>query len=366
MHLNGKCCKMGRTVLNPGDVVSMKLEPTSLLTEGSELIAWYGSAAVATKLEGEGKNILDRKSDMGKRKGRMMPVLDQPGVHSNKRSKIDDLCSLPPFLLYYRQKLAFSWKPDIHEAAMAKPLPLTIRVLKPTHRLENELISFGFRKVMARDFSLELCDVTDNTIRKTLDAVAVHELLSNAWIIQDEKRYQDDIIIRKDLGTFLSDARISGEILQQELNSMLPVSILAAFLKKRNMWLKLSHLRFLDLCAAPGSKTCQLLTTLNNLLETNSSNEPMNDFTVVANELMSHRASRTLSRCCLQGNKTLSHLIVTAGDGRQYAKMGKSYFDFVICDVPCSGDGTIRKSPESWANGPKRTPKVISHCKRTY
>jgi 16S rRNA C967 or C1407 C5-methylase (RsmB/RsmF family) len=164
--------------------------------------------------------------------------------------------------------------------------------------------------------------------------------------MQDEMGYQNDMVKRKELGVFLSDARISGEILQQELNSMLPVSILAAFLKKHNTWLKRSNLRFLDLCAAPGSKTCQLLTTLNNLLETNNNNEPKTDFTVVANELMSHRASRTRSRCCFQGNKTLSHLIVTVGDGRQYGNMGKGYFDFVICDVPCSGDGTIRKSPE--------------------
>ncbi|KAL3787075.1 hypothetical protein HJC23_011759 [Cyclotella cryptica] len=352
VHLNGKCCKVGRTVLNPGDLVSMKLEPTGLLTESSvdeqrELIAWYGSAAVAIKLEEEGKNISERKRDVGKRKGRMMPALDQTEVDFNKRSKSNEhnvsvhpeVRTLPPFLLYYRQKLRMLWKPDIHEAAMSKALPLTIRVLKPTDRLEKELRSFGFRKVMARDLSLELCDRNDSTIRTMLDAAAAHELFTNAWIMEDEMRYQNDIVNRRELGVFLSYARISGEILQQELNSMLPVSILAAFLKKQNVWHKQSNLRFLDLCAAPGSKTCQLLTTLNNLLETS-------DFTVVANELMSHRASRTRSRCCFQGNKTLSHLIVTAGDGRQYTNMGKHYFDFVLCDVPCSGDGTIRKSPE--------------------
>eukprot|EP00956_Cyclotella_meneghiniana_P045599 scaffold376026_cov139-Cyclotella_meneghiniana.AAC.1 len=26
--------------------------------------------------------------------------------------------------------------------------------------------------------------------------------------------------------------------------------------------------------------------------------------------------------------------------------MDDNYFDFILCDVPCSGDGTIRKSPE--------------------
>eukprot|EP00956_Cyclotella_meneghiniana_P010405 scaffold14405_cov89-Cyclotella_meneghiniana.AAC.1 len=108
-----------------------------------------------------------------------------------------------------------------------------------------------------------------------------------------------------------------------------------------------SNTRFLDLCAAPGSKTCQLLNTIHKIWHADDrSNGNSTDFTVIANELLPQRASRTQTRCFFHGNKTLSHLIVTSGDGRLYSNMDDNYFDFILCDVPCSGDGTIRKSPE--------------------
>jgi ribosomal 50S subunit-recycling heat shock protein len=74
VFVNGECCKQGRTALNPGDVVSLKLQdPVS----SDVLIAWHGSKAVADKLGEEGKNISQRSRDVGKRKGRMMPVLEE-------------------------------------------------------------------------------------------------------------------------------------------------------------------------------------------------------------------------------------------------------------------------------------------------
>lgn len=349
VSVNGECCKQGSTVLNPGDVVSLKLEQS---VPDDHLIAWQGSMVVATKLENEGKNISERKRDAGKRKGRMMPVLDED-EHSNKKSKVDgtsestsnDNVLLSPFIQYYREKLGHLWKPELHETAMAKPLPLTLRVLKPSDNLSQELVGFGFRRVTSSDFSLDLYNLHEHigVVNMTLDKRATQELLSNTWIMADEDLYQKNNVKKQQLGVFLSDARISGEIIQQELNSMLPVSILAAVLKNSR---RPSNFRVLDLCAAPGSKTCQLLNTLDNMINGADSCGDATDFTVVANELVHQRASRTRTRCFFQGNTTLSHLIVTAGDGREYAKLNENSFEFVVCDVPCSGDGTIRKSPE--------------------
>ena len=347
VSINGECCKSGRTVLNPRDVVSLKLEQ-SLQNDQDQLIAWQGSAAVAAKLDCEGKNISDRKRDVGKRKGRMMPILESEEC-SNKRIKSQnasaEISELSPFIQYYREKLGHVWKADIHESALAKPLPLTIRVLKSSDTLEAELVKFGFRFVTENDFSLELYSKQQAKYER-LDALATDELLRNTWILANDDVYQKDSQKKQELGIFLSDARISGEILQQELNSMLPVSILAAILKNNSqkMWSK-GNVKFLDLCAAPGSKTCQLLNVLNTT-HFDSKNDLKPDYTVIANELIPQRANRTRTRCFFQGNKTLSHLVVTSGDGRQYSSMSENYFDFVICDVPCSGDGTIRKSPE--------------------
>ena len=50
VSINEVCCKSGQTVLKPNDVVSLKLRDTTT-QNNYELIAWRGSAAVATKLD---------------------------------------------------------------------------------------------------------------------------------------------------------------------------------------------------------------------------------------------------------------------------------------------------------------------------
>ncbi len=47
-------------------------------------------------------------------------------------------------------------------------------------------------------------------------------------------------------------------------------------------------------------------------------------------------------------------LIVTTHKGQEFPTLETKnikdgYFDRVLCDVPCSGDGTIRKSPHIWS-----------------
>jgi hypothetical protein len=89
----------------------------------------------------------------------------------------------------------------------------------------------------------------------------------------------------------------------------------------------------LDACAAPGSKTTQFL-------------EMAASGSIVANEM-------DLRRC-----HDLVHQLQRVGTERclvtcqmaQYLEIGDERFDRVLCDVPCSGDGTIRKNPEAGAN----------------
>ena len=217
-------------------MVSLKLRDTTT-QNNSELIAWRGSAAVATKLDREGKNISERKRDMGKRKGRMLPVLDDANNDHyccNKKSKTmdaaaaapltqsleDDMTMLSPFIQYYRETFGSLWKSDV-ESAMTKPLPLTIRVLKPTCSLERELRRFGFRNVTEQDFTLHLSNHQKRTMHKKLDSAATQELLSNTWIMAEEDLYQSNALKKQHLG---------------ELNSMLPVSILTAILTKFNCY----------------------------------------------------------------------------------------------------------------------------------
>jgi len=329
VHLNGKVCKRGKTVLAYGDVVSLQLEPGSSREEGS-LVAWRGSEEVAKKLEGE--------RDRGERQGRMTVLVDAE-ASIQKDTKLSD-CEM---IKYYRDKLGKAWIPDVHESAIMQPLPLTLRVLKPSSRLAKELEYLGFSPVTEEDFSLRLSSLDGNET-KLLSKSANQELLRDTWIAKGNNSLKTDDSSEKNLGIFLSEARVSGEIMQQELTSMLPVSIMTAHLKRQSFSQE-KDLRFLDLCSAPGSKTCQLVSALDRVMSKNDKAEV--DFTVVANEINPQRANWMRHRLHQQtGSKALSNLIITCADGRAYAKMEQNSFEYIVCDVPCSGDGTIRKSPK--------------------
>lgn len=92
--------------------------------------------------------------------------------------------------------------------------------------------------------------------------------------------------------------------------------------------------RILDLCAAPGNKTAQIATRL------------MGWGMVVANEWNTGRLASLTSAIARLG---LLNVAVTHGDGRYIPLLSYS-FDRVLVDVPCSGDGTLRKHPNrNWS-----------------
>ncbi|RKP20421.1 S-adenosyl-L-methionine-dependent methyltransferase [Rozella allomycis CSF55] len=115
--------------------------------------------------------------------------------------------------------------------------------------------------------------------------------------------------------------------------------------------LKPEH-RVLDMCASPGSKTTQILQLMHQQCP-----EGFPDGMVVANDadhkrayLLVHQAKRMLSPM----------LLVTNHDGTQFPTLNDNdknpiLFDRVLCDVPCSGDGTLRKNMAMWR---KWTPSV--------
>ncbi|PBJ72690.1 hypothetical protein BCY84_15255 [Trypanosoma cruzi cruzi] len=120
-----------------------------------------------------------------------------------------------------------------------------------------------------------------------------------------------------------------GYLTRQETVSMLPPVLLQV---------RPGH-RVLDMCAAPGSKTSQILEALIPSME---------DGVVVANDINTSRLDVLLH----QTNRSAaahSHLIVTSYDATQFPLLpSESKFDRVLCDVMCSGDGTLRKSMDMW------------------
>ncbi|MDL2224344.1 rRNA cytosine-C5-methyltransferase [Bacteroidales bacterium OttesenSCG-928-M06] len=96
--------------------------------------------------------------------------------------------------------------------------------------------------------------------------------------------------------------------------------------------------RILDLCAAPGGKS----TLLSAVLPENS--------LLVANEVIRSRAYILAENLSKWGN---SNTIVTNNDPATLGKLN-SFFDVIVADVPCSGEGMFRKDPASiqeWSIG---------------
>ena len=93
----------------------------------------------------------------------------------------------------------------------------------------------------------------------------------------------------------------------------------------------------LDMCAAPGGKTCQVAMKLSD------------QGLMIANDITSMRASILSQNVERMG---LTNTIVTNTDPIHFDKIFQGYFDKIILDAPCSGEGMFRKldkAIETWS-----------------
>lgn len=105
--------------------------------------------------------------------------------------------------------------------------------------------------------------------------------------------------------------------------------------------------RVLDLCAAPGGKTTDLAASLRLRFG--------DGFLLVANEVMRSRASVLSENVAVWGDP---NVVVTSVDPKAFASL-EGFFDLVLADVPCSGEGMFRKDSkavEDWS------PQTVDLC----
>lgn len=93
--------------------------------------------------------------------------------------------------------------------------------------------------------------------------------------------------------------------------------------------------RVLDLCAAPGGKTTDLAASLRG--------EFGDRFLLVSNEVMKQRVGVLADNVALWGDPDV---VVTSDDPRAFASL-PGFFDVIVADVPCSGEGMFRKDEEA-------------------
>ena len=99
----------------------------------------------------------------------------------------------------------------------------------------------------------------------------------------------------------------------------------------------------LDLCAAPGGKSTHLLSLL------------PQDSLLISNEVIRSRASVLTENIEKWG---CDNVIVTNNDPSDFGRLPE-FFDLILIDAPCSGEGLFRKEPESieeWS------PKNVEWC----
>lgn len=101
--------------------------------------------------------------------------------------------------------------------------------------------------------------------------------------------------------------------------------------------------RYLDLCAAPGGKTTAALQAL-----------PAGSL-AVANEIVPPRARVLADNIIRWGNP---HCVVTNNAPAHVGKL-THFFDVIATDVPCSGEGMMRKDDEAVAQW---SPQLVEQC----
>ena len=139
----------------------------------------------------------------------------------------------------------------------------------------------------------------------------------------------------------------NGDVLMTEGNNRLtPNSSLLTpnyICSSTNSKAELHAIRALDLCAAPGGKSTHLASLLGD------------DSLLISNEVMPQRAHILAENATKWG---YGNMAVTNNRPADFGKLA-GYFDLILTDVPCSGEGMFRKDEkaiEDWS------PAYVLEC----
>ena len=127
----------------------------------------------------------------------------------------------------------------------------------------------------------------------------------------------------------------AGRYYVQDASSMFIAHVIRHFIHE--------PVRYLDLCAAPGGKTTAAIQAL-----------PQRSL-VVANEIVPPRARVLADNVVRWGDP---RCVVTSNAPAQIGKL-THFFDVIAADVPCSGEGMMRKDDEAVAQW---SPALVEQC----
>jgi len=140
---------------------------------------------------------------------------------------------------------------------------------------------------------------------------------------------------------YIQKSVASGLISRQEAVSMIPPLLMEV----------LPGEAVFDTCAAPGSKTAQLLEEFYRDFDFLNPDSILNDTgIVIAND---NNYNRAYMMCHQLKRLNTAGMMIVSHDAQFLPSIYKSceerfMFDKILCDVPCSSDAVMRKLPHKW------------------
>lgn len=200
---------------------------------------------------------------------------------------------------FTREKIEINYKNEIEK--------LSVETSHPQWLIEKWIAEFDFEETKKiAEVNNQAPKMSFRSTAKTTEAIK--KSLANEKI-ENEKKY-------------LHDLAANGKIyFQDEASQIVAKSV---NLKENE--------KFLDLCAAPGSKTTFIAAE--NLKKQNL---------IISGDFYWQRVKFLQENCRNQG---VNFVNVLQYDARKSLPFADESFDVVLLDVPCSGTGTIRHNPE--------------------
>lgn len=141
--------------------------------------------------------------------------------------------------------------------------------------------------------------------------------------------------------SFIADPLFhAGAYYVQEASSMFVSHIIKQVIGQQT-----SGLRILDLCAAPGGKSTLILDQINE------------SSLLVSNEIIKTRVSILEENIIKWGR---SNVVVTNNDPKDFTSL-TNYFDLIVVDAPCSGEGMFRKDKNAIAEWSEDNVQLCAH-----
>lgn len=198
---------------------------------------------------------------------------------------------------FQREKIELNFADEIEK--------LSIETSHPRWLIEKWITQFGFEE------TAKLANANNQTPKS-----------SYRWTAKTTDAVKKSLEKEAD-AKFLRELAENGKIYFQEQGSQMVGNVVN--LKEND--------KFLDVCAAPGSKTTQVISNFKSQISN----------LIVAGDFSSKRTKILKENCERQGAKSVKILQYDAEKSLPFADES---FDVILVDAPCSGTGTIRHNPE--------------------